>query len=172
MPGHRDNDVVKLTVIDGLPADHEGAIQVWHAANVARLRPPSADRISRIREKLADPGSCLVIGRDQAGGEVLAMALAEPGRAEDGEGAVIPGRGHVSMIFVHPDFWGRGVGGQLLQGLHERACDRGWDRMTLWTRESNVRSRRLYEGQGYRKSGQEASLGDGDPILEFERRAL
>ena len=159
-----------LSVFDGLPADHEGAVQVWRAANVARLRPPSAVRVARIWEKLADPSACLVIGRADCGGDVLAMALAQPGRAEDGEGAVIPGCGHVSMVFVHPDFWGQGVGGQLLQGLHERVLEMGWSRLTLWTRTSNVRARRLYEGQGYRTSGHEATLGDGDPILELERR--
>jgi GNAT superfamily N-acetyltransferase len=144
---------------------------VWRAANVARLRPPSAIRVARIREKLADPGAYLVIGRADAGGELLAMALAEPGRAEDGDGAVIPGCGHVSMVFVHPDFWGRGVGRQLLQGLHQRAFERGWSRMTLWTRASNVPARRLYEGQGYRTSGHETTLEDGDPILELERQS-
>jgi hypothetical protein len=42
-----------------------------------------------------------------ASSDVLAMALAEPGRAQDGAGAVIPGYGHVSMVFVHPDIRGR-----------------------------------------------------------------
>jgi len=66
---------------------------------------------------------------------------------------------------------GRGMGGQLLQGLHERASDRGWDRKTLWTRASNLRAGRLYEGQGYRTSGRQNTLGDGDSILQFERQA-
>jgi hypothetical protein len=33
----------------------------------------------------------------------------------------VPRYGHVSMAFVHPDMWERGVGRQLPQGLHERA---------------------------------------------------
>src|SRR5665648_293130 len=82
----------------------------------------------------------------------------------------IPGYGHVYMVFVHPDMWGHGVGRQLLQGLHERAYERGWSRTTLWTRASNAHARGLYEGQGYRRSGQEMTLGSGDPILEFERQ--
>ena len=160
-----------LTVLDGLPADHEAAVGVWRAANIARFLPPSDVRVARIWEKLADPGACMVIGHPDASRDVLAMALAEPGRAQDGAGAVIPGYGHVSMVFVHPDMWGRGLGRQLLQGLHERASDRGWGRTTLWTRASNVRARRLYEGRGYRTSGHETTLGDGDPILQFERQA-
>jgi ribosomal protein S18 acetylase RimI-like enzyme len=66
--------------------------------------------------------------------------------------------------------WGRGVGRQLLQGLHERAFEMGWSRLTLWTRTSNERARRSYESQGYRASGHEATLGDGGPIRELERR--
>ena len=162
---------VHLTVLDGLPADHDAALRVWRAANVARFLPPSVDRAARIWEKLAEPEACLVIGHLDADRDVVAMALAEPGRAAHGAGAVIPGYGHVSMVFVHPDLWGRGVGGQLLQGLHERASERGWSRTTLWTRASNTHARRLYEGQGYRKSGHEATLDSGDSILQFQRQA-
>jgi GNAT superfamily N-acetyltransferase len=158
-----------LTVLDGLPADHGAAVRVWHAANVARFQPPSVDRVARIWEKLAEPEACLVIGHLDVDGEVVGMALAEPGRAECGAGAVISGYGHVSMVFVHPALWGRGVGGQLLQGLHKRASQRDWSRTTLWTRASNARAQRLYVGQGYRRSGQEATLGSSDPILQFER---
>jgi GNAT superfamily N-acetyltransferase len=125
--------------------------------------------VARIWEKLAEPDACLVIARLDPGGEVLAMALAEPGRAEHGAGGVLPGCGHVAMVFVHPDLWGRGVGGQLLRGLHDSAAQRSWSRMTLWTRASNVRARRLYEGQGYRRSGHETTFGDGDLIVQFER---
>jgi GNAT superfamily N-acetyltransferase len=127
--------------------------------------------VARIWEKVAKPGACLVVGHLTPDRDVVAMALAEPGRAEHGAGVVIPGYGHESMVFVHPDMWGRGIGGQLLQGLHERASARGWSRTTLWTRASNARARGLYEGQGYRRSGQETILGNGDPILQFERQA-
>jgi GNAT superfamily N-acetyltransferase len=161
---------VYLSVLDGLPADHEAAVRVWHAANVARLLSPGIDRVARIREKLAEPEACLVIGHLNPDRDVVAMALAEPGRAEHGAGAVIPDYGHVSMVFVHPDLWGHGVGQQLLQGLHERVTERGWSRTTLWTRASNARARRLYEGQGYRRSGTEATLGGGDLILQLERQ--
>ena len=160
-----------MTVLDGLPGDHEAAVRVWHAANVARFQPPSVDRVARIWEKLAEPEACLVIGHLDVDREVVATALAETGRAEDGAGVVISGYGHVSMVFVHPDLWGRGVGGQLLQGLNERASERGWSRTTLWTRASNARAQRLYVGQGYRRSGQEATLGSSDPILQLERQA-
>jgi hypothetical protein len=92
---------VHVRVVDGLAADHETAVNLWRSANVARLLPPGVDRVARIREKLADPRACLVIGRIGANGGALAMALAEPGRAEHCAGAVSAGYGHVSMGFVH-----------------------------------------------------------------------
>jgi hypothetical protein len=58
--------------------------------------------VARIWEKLAEPEACLVIGHLDADRDVVAMALAETGRAEHGAGAVIPGYGHVSIVFVHP----------------------------------------------------------------------
>ena len=51
----RHNKDVHLTVLDGLPADHESAVRVWRAANVATFLPPSVDRVARIWEKLAEP---------------------------------------------------------------------------------------------------------------------
>lgn len=134
--------------------------------------PPSLDRVARIWQKLDDPGACLVIGREEVSDDVLAMALAEPGRAAHGAVVVIPGYGHVSMVFVHPDMWGLGVGRSLLAGLHESASARGWSRTTLWTRALNARAIRLYEGQGYRACGQETTLGDGDLIVQMERQEL
>lgn len=166
----RHNEDVHLTVLDGLATDHEAAVRVWNAANVARLLPPGGDQAARVWEKIAEPEACLVIAHLDADRDMVAMALAEPGRAEHGAGAVIPGYGHVSMVFVHPDTWGHGVGRQLLQGLHERVSGRGLGRATLWTRTSNVRARCLYVGQGYRRSGQVMTLGSGDPILQFERQ--
>jgi hypothetical protein len=63
-----------LTVLDGLPTDHEAAVRVWHAGNVAMLLPPSVDRVARIWEKLAGPEACLVIGHLDADSDVVAMA--------------------------------------------------------------------------------------------------
>ena len=158
-----------MTVLDGLPADHEAAVRVWQAANVARLLPPSIDRVARIWEKLAESQACLVIGHLDANRDGVAMALAEPGRAEDGAGAVIPGYGHVSMVFVHPDLW---------EGVSAASCCR--DFTSVHPKEAGAarrcgpgrraRARRLYEGQGYRRSGQETTLGSGDPILQLGRQ--
>ena len=63
----------------------------WRVANVARLLPASVDRVARIWRKPAEREACLVIGHLDADRDVVAMALAEPGRAEHGAGPVISG---------------------------------------------------------------------------------
>ena len=74
----RHNEDVHLTVLDGLPADHEPAVRVWRAANVARLQPPSIDRVARVWEKLAEPEACLVIGHLDADRDVVATRWLNP----------------------------------------------------------------------------------------------
>ncbi|MFI5907330.1 GNAT family N-acetyltransferase [Dactylosporangium sp. NPDC051541] len=145
------------------PTDLEAALDVWRAANEARGRAPGAARVERVRAKLAAPDALVVVVVD--GPETVAMGLAEPGRADDGAGALIAGYGHVSMVFVAPARWGQGLGGLVLDGLHAG----GWERTTLWTRTGNARARRLYEKAGYRATGRASTLGEGDGIMQLER---
>jgi hypothetical protein len=41
--------------------DHDAAVEVWRAANVARGRPPGPERIERVRVKLAEPGAIVIV---------------------------------------------------------------------------------------------------------------
>lgn len=82
------------------PEQLADALNVWHAARTATGTPPSPARIDRVQEKLSDDAACLLVGRD---GPVIAMALAEPYREQQGTGAIRPRAGHVSMVFVDPE---------------------------------------------------------------------
>jgi len=155
-----------VSILRAGPAQLAAAVDVWRAANAARGLPPSAERTARIREKLAAPDAVVLLSPNPAG-DVVGMALAEPGRADDGAGGLVPGYGHVSMVFVHPDEWGRGHGRRLLTALALQ--ETGWSRTTLWTRTSNDRAQRLYAAVGYRPTGRTSTLSDGDGIMQFER---
>ncbi|MET7423758.1 GNAT family N-acetyltransferase [Dactylosporangium sp. NPDC005555] len=229
-----------IEVRTALPGDLPAAVEVWHAANVARGLPPPPQRRTRITEKLAAPDAHVLIatlpaaapgraassepdaalGRQpgpaggaphpahgssfpsggvpvEAGGEplpaggvpvaaggvplpaggvpvaagggsevVVGMALVEPGRAGDGTGDLIPGHGHVSMVFVDPSHWSQGYGRHLLRAVHAL----GYTRTTLWTRQSNARAQRLYAAAGYTPTGRTAHLADGDAIIQLEHR--
>jgi GNAT superfamily N-acetyltransferase len=148
------------------PDQRDGALQVWRAANVARGNPPSASRVVRVREKLEEDSVCVVVALEHD--QVVGMALAEPGRQANGQGVITPGLGHVSMVFVDPGRWGRGIGTGLLNALHHMMRERGWRTSSLWTRSSNQRGRRPYESCQYRDTGDIARLGDGDEIVRYE----
>jgi ribosomal protein S18 acetylase RimI-like enzyme len=127
---------------------------------------PTAARTARVEQKLADATACLVVACDDE--TVIGMALAEPGRAGDGSGPVVVAGGHVSMVFVAPARWGCGVGRELLDALHRAMRERGCHVASLWTRATNERARRLYEGQGYRLTADVKRLSGGDQIVRYE----
>ncbi len=149
-------------------ADVSAAVAVWAAANAARGLAPTIIRTQRVEAKLRAADASAVVGWLDS--RAVAMALAEPGRADDGAGEVVPGRGHVSMVFVHPDRWGQGLGTALMAGLHEVTDRRGWTRLSVWTRQSNQRALRLYTRCGYRPTGRITTLRTGEPIVQLERR--
>jgi GNAT superfamily N-acetyltransferase len=121
--------VVMTTFAVAEPDQRDGALQVWRAANVARGNPPSASRVVRVREKLEEDSVCVVVALEHD--QVVGMALAEPGRQANGQGVITPGLGHVSMVFVDPGRWGRGIGTELLNALHHMMRERGWRTSSL-----------------------------------------
>lgn len=147
--------------------DLEPAVQVWQAANAARGREPTAERIARVRRKVRAADAVLVVAHES--GTVVAMGLAEPGREDDGGGEIVPGYGHISMVFVAPHVWGRGIGSTLLSGLHQHVQARGWTRLTLWTGEDNARAQRLYAASGYWRNGRISTLPSGEQIVQLVR---
>jgi ribosomal protein S18 acetylase RimI-like enzyme len=60
------------------------------------------------------------------------------------------------------------MGAQLVGALHREARAREWLRLTLWTRATNQRARRLYVRSGYRTTRRTHRLRDGDEIVQDE----
>jgi len=152
----------------GEPADVGPAVAVWLAANSARRGGsiPRPDQQARARAHVGNPGAFLLVADDA--GEVVGMAVGEQALADDGAGPPVPGLCHVSMVFVAPDRWGRGIGGRLVDAILTQARTRGYDRAQLWTQTDNTRARRLYEGRGFGASGREKEES-GEPIVHYER---
>lgn len=144
--------------------DHDDAVAVWRAANIARGRPPEAARVDRVRAKLGEPDAIVIVAL--ASGRVRGMLLAEPGRDRDGQGPQVDGLCHISMVFVHPDQQGHGIGRLLLERLHAHVTALGGTRLQVWTGSGNGRARRLYRRAGFAPSGRVAFLA-GRPIEQF-----
>ena len=149
------------------PGDLEAAVRVWQLANAARGKVPDGSRPARVRTKLTEADALAVVAAQSD--EVLGMALAEPGRDDDGAGAPLPHLCHVSMVFVHPEHWGRRIGQLLLDTVAEHAAQRGQVLLQLWTGESNHRAQRLYRRAGFRPTGDTRCLPGGEPIFRLAR---
>ena len=147
-------------------AEREAVRDVWRAASAARGLPPPDSRVRRVREKFADPDAVLLLASD--GIRVIGMLLAEPGLSDDRSDPV-GDLGHVSMVFVRPEAARHGVGTSLLHALGEAARERGWLRLSLWTRETNVVAQALYRRAGFNRTAQRAHLPDGDETAKWHR---
>ncbi len=86
------------------------------------------------------------------------MALAEPGRFDDGAGDLDPSLLHISMVFVRPDAQRTGVGLPLLLHILAVARSLGYERVDVWTARENRPARGLYERAGMTLTGKTAPL--------------
>lgn len=133
----------------------DAAVSVWREANVARGAPHGPERTARIGQKLAaSDGLPFVALRP----DVVGMALAEPGRLDDGAGELDPSLLHISMVFVRPDAQRTGVGLPMLLHVFEVARSLGYERVGVWTARENCPARALYERAGMTPTGKTAPL--------------
>ena len=57
------------------------------------------------------------------------------------------------LLFVHPDYGGRGVGRALLSAVHHSLRAAGCSQAFLYTHEQNARALAVYASAGYRPDG-------------------
>jgi ribosomal protein S18 acetylase RimI-like enzyme len=127
-------------------SDLDGTVRVWQAANIARGKRPSPERVARVVEKLQEPTAVPYVAASDTG--VMGMALLEPCRADDGAGALIPHALHVSMVFIDPASQRQGVGSRLMRYALDSAHASGVSSVSLWTGCENTAARKLYEVLG------------------------
>jgi ribosomal protein S18 acetylase RimI-like enzyme len=154
----------------GGPADFGPAVEVWRAANEARLKgrasPPPVP-VERLHVVLRDPASFLFVADE---GGVCGMAVGMQGLADDGAGPPIEDLCHVGAVFVAPGRWGASLGGELVEAVLSEARSRGYGRAQLWTHADNTRAQRLYENRGFRRTGREKQDDLGETIAHYARR--
>jgi len=135
------------------PDELDAAVSVWREANIARGAPHGPERTARIRAKVsaseALPFVALRLG-------IVGMALAEPGRFDDGAGELDPSLLHISMVFVRPAVQRTGVGLPLVLRVFDVARSLGYQRVDVWTAGENTPARRLYERAGMTLTGKSA----------------
>jgi ribosomal protein S18 acetylase RimI-like enzyme len=137
------------------PDELDAAVSVWRAANVARGAPHGPQRTARIRAKLSASDALAFVALRP---EIVGMALAEPGRFDDGAGEPDPSLLHISMVFVRPAAQRTGVGLPLVLHILDVARSLGYQRVGVWTAEENTPARKLYERAGMTLTGKTAPL--------------
>jgi GNAT superfamily N-acetyltransferase len=134
---------VTITYRRGTSADADECAAVHLAAAVVAYRdifPPEADP-----PKVADlaPGWATAAWVAEAAGHVVGGVCVAPD-------ADVPSGWLLSRLYVHPDYQGRGIGGQLLDLAVASAADDGAAAINLWVLEPNTKARVIYERRGWR----------------------
>ena len=137
------------------PQEIDAAVSVWREANIARDAPHGPARTARIGAKLLASDALPFVALRPG---VVGMALAEPGRFEDGAGELDPSFLHISMVFVRPVAQRTGVGLPLILHILDVARSMGYQRVGVWTAQENSPARRLYERAGMTLTGKTAPL--------------
>ncbi|GAA2618385.1 GNAT family N-acetyltransferase [Actinomadura fulvescens] len=160
----------RVIVRRGTSADLMAASKVVFLADATRPGgPPLAEEPARARtsHRLGDPRTFFFVA--ERSGTVVGSAAAMSGRRDGGLGEAIPGLCHISMVAVLPEFWGQGIGRQLLTALVNEARDRGYERVQLFTQADNARGHALYERLGFILTGEVATSSDDEPIVHYLR---
>jgi GNAT superfamily N-acetyltransferase len=148
--------------------DHEAAIAVWAASDAARRQGPPAPGVAdKLRDRFTQADVWLLVADDD--GVVVGVTQGGPAREDEGTGPVIPGRCHLSLVFVAPDRWGEGIGGRLVDAALDQARSTGYSRMQLYTHESNRRAQALYTSRGFRHDGLVKDDDFGERIGRWSR---
>lgn len=137
------------------PDEIDAAVDVWREANIARGAPHGPERTARICEKLAAPDALPFVASRP---DIVGMALAEPGKLDDGAGEPDSSLLHISMVFVRPAAQRTGVGLPLLLHVLDVALSLNYRRVGVWTAQENIPARRLYERAGMTPTGKTAPL--------------
>jgi ribosomal protein S18 acetylase RimI-like enzyme len=137
------------------PSGLAAVVRVWREANFARGAPHGPERAARIRAKLSAPEALPFVALRDG---IVGMALAEPGRLDDGAGAPDPSLLHISMVFVRPAAQRTGVGLPLVRQILDTARSLGYRRVDVWTARENTAARRLYSRAGMTLTGRSAPL--------------
>jgi ribosomal protein S18 acetylase RimI-like enzyme len=137
------------------PNEIDAAVSVWREANISRGAPHGSERTAPIRAKLSASDALPFVALRPG---IVGMALAEPGRFNNGAGEPDPSLLHISMVFVRPADQRTGVGLPLVRHVLDLARSLHYERVGVWTAEENTPARRLYERAGMTLTGKTAPL--------------
>jgi RimJ/RimL family protein N-acetyltransferase len=83
-----------------------------------------------------------------------------------------PDAGEVGAIYLLKEYWGMGLGRQLMQFAIDALQNMGYREIFLWALEENARTRRFYEKAGFVFDGTKKNFTIGNKSLVEVRYTL
>jgi GNAT superfamily N-acetyltransferase len=133
------------------------------------LRLPVRDEeVAHWHRRFADPQQRIRVAEvDGAIAGVLAWTQA---REPHGVGPPVPGRAHVSAVFVDPAHWRKGIAAALLTEAQAAMAEAGFASAQLWT-PAGAPARRFYEASGWTLTGETMHMPELNlPLVKYETK--
>lgn len=115
------------------------------------------------RVRLSDPNEWSIVAVQD--GKVLGVCNGRP--EFDSTGNHLEGVGHFTNLFVEPETWGQGIGRALLRAGMARMRAQGYRKALLWSAADNDRANRLYESEGWSRTGAKQLGLDGRKEAQY-----
>ena len=132
--------------------------------------PPPGRELDRWRGRVTDGSWWTRIAVERTGRVVGLVCFTQAVSASPPWTEPIPGRGHISAMFTHPDRWREGIASALMAAAEAAMREAGHVEAQLWTPEK-APARRFYESQGWTHDGRRQWLPDlALPIVAYRKR--
>lgn len=129
----------------------------------AAAKPTPVSLISRWRELCADPVASVFVAETTS---LVGCVVVR-------EVPTVPSGVLLDRLYVHPDWWGHGVGSLLHDVALDTAAVLGHEAINLWVLEANQRARGLYERRGWRLVPDRTLPNEPDTVYDvLYQRAL
>lgn len=151
------------------------ARESWHAAYDDIVGPDAVESVvsewydlTHLRRSVErDDGVFLVAEtdandtNDDSDSEIVGFGQGVLGSEDDA--AELP------RIYVHPDYWGEGVGSELLKRIEDWLAEHGAERLRLIVLADNEVGNAFYESHGYPTVGSRESEFEGETYTDYVR---
>jgi len=162
-----------VTIRLAVPADADDMAEIhmrsWEAAYkdimpMAYIQEKNVTRPALWRRVITDENTTEYVM--QADGKTVGFIGVAPPRDEDiGEDAY-----EVSGIYLHPDYYRRGIGTQAMAFAFDKARGLGKTVITLWVFAENTNAVKFYEKCGLTPDGKTKTLDCGKPMASIRMR--